>query len=173
MDCIKAWKENWLPWCKIESDMALTASLVGRANFLFWLPNECDFVSGETGVEFAPGTVYRLPEDFQCPHTEARPYSERDDGMKTCQWCGEMIHEKPKMRWKEIKIVFESCRYSFKRNIGYFLHEAFDLDGFGGIKYRAGDGKAETKGWLMVRPNADSARGPWIPIAVRFWEVLK
>lgn len=179
MNHIKAWKENWLPWCKVGAEMKEIAEKIEKKYFRYWDSTNAFFGLPASDKNFANGNVFQLPENFQCPHGETKTFHPACvNEMKVCQWCGEEIIEKPKMGWGAypIKLLTNNRKracYMFEREDAYaYTSDAPDIKGFGGIKYKAPAGypfTAETM-FCMSPPAADEKLGPYVPIAVRFWE---
>lgn len=176
MNLIKAWKENWLPWCKVSAEMKAVAEKITKASFLFWYYECAEWLEAKCwGLEFAIGTSYRLPEDFKCPHTDTFIEAKTNShipGRKVCTWCGEEAQDKPKVGWVRYGVKTEAKEYWFDGPTGEeSLDLAIRMVGFGGVKYRRHNG-AETD-FLMMPPLPDEDQGPYIPVAVRFWEAVK
>jgi len=181
MNLIKAWKENWLPWCKVSDEMKEVAGKIKRINMLYWDEYAEKFDDCSDG-EFLGGSIYRLPEDFQCPHTDTTGIPIYGGLPKItdrkCLWCGEEVPDEPKMGWVEYPIKKLSTEeYAAECPVGYRFTNPF-IDalprcvGFGGVKYKSPKSEQECF-WYMTPPMAMDGAGPWIPVAVRFWEAMK
>jgi len=179
---IKAWKENWLPWCKVSDEMKEVAGKLTKSPFLFWYHRNAEWRETKyRGLGFDIGVVYRLPEDFKCPHTDTIgmiPIYEELPKItdRKCLWCGEEVQDKPKVGWVEYPIAVASDthiqKYEFSRNGAISsLCYGSGMVGFGGIKYRYPCG--DETGFIMTAPDSDDELGPCTPVAVRFWEAMK